>query len=142
MKRQAADHDVEGRVVKRKILRVGWAKRDVRQTARCSALLSNQEHGVGEIDANHFARSASDRFGDIARPRGNVEDAFMAGETRDGDQAANAVSVSDPGIRGEGLRLRGERFADYVVVLGHPYASLCGHQEYHRDAAAWHPPIS
>jgi hypothetical protein len=85
MECEAADDNVEGRIAKWNLLRIGSVKRNVRQPARRGTFLRDGKHGVCEIDANHLARRASERFSDIAGPSSNVENAFVPAEVRGGD---------------------------------------------------------
>lgn len=80
------------------------------------ALFGNGEHRVGEIDADDFASGAGKSFGDVAGTGGDVEDAFTAMQMGGFDEALDALFVGDPRIGSESLGLRGERFANDVVV--------------------------
>jgi hypothetical protein len=132
MESETANDHVEAGVFERKMLRVRGAEGEIGDATLLRALFGDGQHGVSKIDGNDFASGAGEGFRDVARTGGDVQDAFVAAKVGSVDEALDAVLVGDPGIRSESLRLRGERFADDVVVSRHKMLQD-ERQGYHRD---------
>jgi hypothetical protein len=134
MKSEAANDNIEAGVFEGEMLRVGGAEGDVGEATLLRALFGDGEHRIGKVNTDNFAGGAGESFGDVARTGGDVENAFVTAQLGGVDEALDAVGIGDPGISGKSLCLRGEGFADDVVVLRHEKL-LVKQQEYHRVAA-------
>ena len=119
VQRKPVYNHVEDTIFEGEALRIRGPKGNIGNSALLRAHFGNRKHGIGQVNADDFSRSASKRFRDIPRPRRYIQHALIAFEPGHSHQAPNALLVSDPWICGKGLGLCRERFADDVVVLRH-----------------------
>jgi hypothetical protein len=119
MQREPAHNYVERPIFERKVLRISRTERNIGNATLSRALFSDREHGIRQVDANNFSRSASESFRDVSRTSRDIQHPLVTGEMGGGDQAPNALLVGDPWISGKSLGLCRERFPNDVVMLRH-----------------------
>ncbi len=85
MQRKPAHHNVEGPILKRKILRIGGLERHIEDAAFFRPLPGERQHGVRQVDTDGFSRASSKGFRDVPRPRGDIQHALVASKMGRGD---------------------------------------------------------
>ncbi len=77
MQREPAHGHIKGPVFERKVLRIGGVKRNIGNATFFGALFGNRQHGIRQVNADDFSRSAGEGFRDVPRTRRDIKHALV-----------------------------------------------------------------
>src|ERR1700722_4420622 len=123
MQRVAANHHIKFVFREGQAAHIAGAKRNILETEFRGAFARDGQHGLSQIDANHFASYGGESLCDVSRSASHVEYAFLAAQAGRTDESLNHLFVANPRAGRERSRLLRELFAYYIVVLTHSFSS-------------------